>query len=199
MKFHIIIDHPWQGSFNFAILESITKVLKENGQEFDLLDLNREDFNPVFSEKELAVYAEGKILDPIVKEYQQRLKAAEYLIFIFPIWWNVMPAMLKGWMDKVLTPGFAFTTGQVPSPLLNHIKGATVVTSTGSPDDFHRKEYNNALKWVFCEGTLKFCGVENITWLNFGETGFVSREKHAQWIKSIEKAVHDLIQEYASK
>lgn len=195
MNFHIIIDHPWQESFNFAILKSILKVIGENGHEYNLLDLNREDFSPVVSEKELAVYAEGKILDPKVEEYQQRLKDADYLIFIFPIWWNVMPAMLKGWMDKVLTPGFAFTTGQVPNPLLKHIQGALVLTTTGSPNAQHRENYNNALNWVLCEGTLKFCGVENIDWMNFGETGFVSREKHAEWIKTVEKAVADIIED----
>ncbi len=193
MKFHIIIDHPWKESFNFAILNSIINVLETHGQEYDLLDLNREDFNPVMSEKELAVYAEGKIFDPIVKEYQQRLMAADYLIVIFPVWWNVMPAKLKGWMDKVLTPGFAFTTGQIPDPLLKHIKGALVLTTTGSPDDLHRESYNNTIKWVLCEGTLKFCGIDNYNWLNFGDTGFVSREKHAEWIRIIEKEINNII------
>ena len=195
MKFHIIIDHPWRGSFNFAISESICNVIKKNGQEYDLLDLNRDDFNPVMSEAELAVYAEGIILDPKVKEYQQRLKTTDYLIFIFPIWWNVMPAMLKGWMDKVLTPGFAFTKGEVPSPLLTHIKGATVITSTGTPDDQHRENYHNALKWVLCEGTLKFCGIDAISWLNFGGTGFIAKEKHAEWIRSVEHIIQNIIEE----
>lgn len=195
MNFHIIIDHPWQGSFNFAILKAIIKVIDKNQQEYDLLDLNREDFNPVMSEKELAGYVEGKVLDPKVKEFQQRLNAADYLIFIFPIWWNVMPVMLKGWMDKVLLPGFAFTTGQVPSPLLKHIRGAAVITSTGTSDDLHRETYHNALKWIFCEGTLKFCGIGKVSWLNFGEAGFVSREQHADWIKSIERTIQKIIDE----
>ena len=85
MNFHIIIDHPWKESFNFAILDSVIKAIKEKNEEFDVLDLNRENFNPVMNEKELALYAKGKYLDPKVKEYQNRLSAADYLIFIFPI------------------------------------------------------------------------------------------------------------------
>jgi len=193
MKFHVIIDHPWQGSFNFAILNSIIRIFDLNKQKYDLLDLNREDFNPVMSEKELAGYAEGNILDPKVKEFQRRLYAADYLVFIFPIWWNVMPAMLKGWMDKVLLPGFAFTTGQVPSPLLNHIKGAIVLTSTGTRDDLHREAYHEALKWILCEGTLKFCGINSVSWMNFGEAGFVSKEQHTEWIMHVERTIQSII------
>ena len=195
MKFHIIIDHPWQGSFNFAILKSICSIIEKNGQEYDLLDLNRENFNPVIREDELAVYTEGKVLDPKVKEYQQRISSADYLIFIFPIWWNVMPAMLKGWIDKVIMPGFAFTTGQIPSPLLTHIKGAAIFTTSGTPDDLLRENYHEALKWVFCEGTLKFCGIDQVDWLNFGDTGYVDKEKHTEWLKSIEKTIQDIISE----
>ena len=193
MNFHIIIDHPWEGSFNFAILDSVIKGIKEKNKNFDVLDLNRENFNPVMSEKELALYAQGKFLDPKVKEYQKRLINSDYLIFIFPIWWNVMPVMLKGWMDKVLLPGFAFTTDQVPQPLLKKITGASVLTTTGTPDEYHRKEYNNALKWVLCEGTLKFCGINKITWLNFGDAGFTTREKHNQWIKTVGNHITELI------
>lgn len=146
------------------------------------------------SEKELAIYTEGKSLDPKVEEYQHRLKAADHLIFIFPIWWNVMPAMLKGWMDKVLLPGFAFTTDEIPQPLLTHIKGATVITSTGTADDFHREEFHNALKWSFCEGTLKFCGINDVDWLNFGETGFCKKEKHIEWIEFVNNYMLNLME-----
>ena len=193
MHFHIIIDHPWKDSFNFATLNSVVRALKENHSSYDVLDLNREHFNPVMSVDELALYSKGQFIDTLVKQYQDRLVNADYLFLIFPIWWNVMPALLKGWMDKVLLPDFAFTMDQVPKPLLNHIKGATIFTTTGTPDIYHREEYNHALKWVLCEGTLKFCGVKDITWLNFGETGFASKEAHKSWISRVKNYTDQLI------
>ena len=95
-----------------------------------------------------------------------------------------MPARLKGWMDKVLLPGFAFSTDQVPVPKLNHIQGATIFTTTGAPDeDTIAKNFNNALEWVLCEGTLEFCGIRPIKWFNFGDTGFVDRSSHSDWLR----------------
>ena len=162
MHFHIIIDHPWDKSFNHAVLTAFCEGLDKHSHTYDVLDLNKEKFNPIISEDELAVYSSGGYLDPKIKQYQDYLKDADHLVLVFPIWWNVMPARLKGWMDKVLLPGFAFTTDQVPSPLLGHIKQASIFTTTGSPDEYHRKEYNNALEWVLGKGTLKFCGIKQV-------------------------------------
>lgn len=191
MKVHIIIDHPWDRSFNYSVMGAFIEGLAENQHEVDVLDLNKDGFNPIISEQELALYAQGGFLDPKVKEYQDRLTTCEHVVFIFPIWWNVMPAALKGWMDKVLLPGFAFTTDQVPEPLLGHIRGATVLTTTGTPDQYHREEYNNALEWVLNKGTLEFCGITPVNWFNFGNTGFASREKHSEWLV--------FVKEYARK
>lgn len=181
----ILIDHPWEGSFNYTIMEAFSGGLREKGHSIDRIDLNEDQFNPVFSTEELAGYAEGISLDPQVKDYQERLRAADHLVMIFPIWWNVMPARMKGWMDKVLLPGFAFSKGQFPEPMLGHIRGGTVLTTTGAPDDVHRKEYHNALHWVLCKGTLEFCGISPVEWLNFGETGFVPWEAHEDWLAKV--------------
>lgn len=192
MRVHVIIDHPWDHSFNYAVLDAFCDGLRQGGHTADVLDLNKEKFNPVMSEAELALYSSGGYLDPMVKSCQERIMAADHLAFIFPIWWNVMPAPLKGWMDKVLLPGFAFTTDQVPAPLLTHIRGATVLTTTGTPDEYHRREYNNALVGVLCKGTLEFCGVSPVNWLNFGDTGFASRAEHAGWLKKVEQYARHL-------
>ncbi len=192
MRFHIIIDHPWSGSFNYAVLEAFQAGLQTSHHQIDILDLNQDAFNPIFSEEELAVYTKGRSLDPQVKGYQERLMAADFLVLIFPIWWNVMPARLKGWMDKVLLPGFAFTEEEPPKPLLTHMQGAVVLTTTATPDKLHRETYHEALHWVLCEGTLAFCGIEPVTWLNFGETGIAEREKHEAWLTSVQRFAADL-------
>lgn len=185
MKVHIIIDHPWQDSFNYVILSTLSETLHQAGHTVDILDLNLENFNPVFSQDELALYPEGGSLDPKVKEYQVRLKNADYLVMIFPIWWNVMPACLKGWMDKVLLPGFAFTNEQYPEPLIKHIKGAMILTTSGASDEIVRETYHGAIDWVLCKGTLEFCGISPVVWHNFGDTGFATPEDHQAWLKFI--------------
>jgi len=184
MRFLIIIDHPWEGSFNHCVLDSFISGL-ENTHEIDVLDLHKEHFNPVMNVDELAVYSQGKYLDPKVEEYQNRLLRTDHLVMIFPVWWMVMPAPLKGWLDKILLPGFAFTEEKEPKPLLGFIQGATILTTTALPDNDHRKKFNNALDWVLCKGTLEFCGITPVKWLNFGETGIAGREIHTAWLDTV--------------
>ncbi len=192
MNVHVLIDHPRKDSFNYSVLKAFAAGLETAGHTHDILDLNAEEFDPVFSQEELAAYAQGRSsTDPIVPAYQKRLAACDHLAMIFPIWWNVMPARLKGWMDKVLRPGFAFTEGDNPEPLLGHIRGATIMTTSGAPDDIHREASNNGLEGVLCKGALGFCGIAPAEWLNFGGAGVVSREEHVAWLERVE--------EYASK
>jgi NAD(P)H dehydrogenase (quinone) len=185
MRVHIIIDHPWKDSFNFAILSALKEGLLQTSHKVDLLDLNLEQFNPVFSSDELALYANGGSLDPKVKHYQERLLSADYLVMIFPIWWYVMPVRLKGWMDKVLLPGFAFSKGQYPEPLLTHFKGAMILTTSGAPDKAIYETYHSAIDWVLCKGTLEFCGISPTIWHNFGDTGFAPVKDHENWLEFI--------------
>ncbi len=191
MHFHIIIDHPWQKSYTHCVLKAFINGLNQH-HSIDCLDLNQDRFNPVMTPDELALYTKGKYLDPKVGEYQSRLSSADYLVLLFPIWWTVMPAALKGWLDKVLLPGFAFTVDKVPKPLLTFFKGATILTTTAVSDEYHRSEYNNAIDWVLSKGTLNFCGIKQVTWLNFGEAGVADREQHDNWLKKVKQYAANL-------
>jgi len=193
MNAHIIIDHPWRESFNYAILSAFSEGLDQAGHTIDLLDLNQEAFNPVFSAAELALYGEGDSLDPKVNEYQQRLLAADFLVMIFPIYWYVMPARLKGWLDKVLLPGFAFTEAQDPEPLLTHFKGALVLTTSAVTNEVLENTYHKALEWVLCKGALAFCGITPAIWHNFGEVGVTTREAHEDWLEFVRQCGSDLM------
>lgn len=192
MNIHIIIDHPWEESFNYVILSGLSETLQQAGHSIDVLDLNQDGFNPVFSQAELALYTQGGSLDPKVKEYQQRLINADYLVMIFPVWWNMMPARLKGWMDKVLLPGFAFTKGQFPDPLLTHMSGAMVLTTSGASDEEVRETYHGVIGWGLCKGTLEFCGISPVIWHNFGDTGFATSEAHYAWVEFIKQCATNI-------
>ena len=97
----IIFAHPWHGSFNKSILNSVTETLDKKKDEYTVIDLNKDKFNPVMTEEELALYSQGKSIDPLVEKYQEILKKTDEIILIFPIWWSSMPAILKGFFDKI--------------------------------------------------------------------------------------------------
>ncbi|WP_222867853.1 NAD(P)H-dependent oxidoreductase [Sphingobacterium phlebotomi] len=103
-----VFNHPYEGSFGNAILNSVTKGLKDANHEIDLMHLDNDGFNPVMSKADLKAFVDHKPVDPQVTDYNKRLKKANHLIFIFPIWWDIMPAMTKGFVDRVLTPGVVY-------------------------------------------------------------------------------------------
>lgn len=180
MRVLVTIDHPWKQSFNYGLLCAVLNGLRAASHEIDVLDLHDEDFNPVMSTAELAIYNRGGWLDPKVPQYQQRIKAADYLFYIFPVWWEVMPAHLKGFFDKVFLPDWAFRESDA-APLLTHIRGATVITTMGAP-----KPIYTSVEPVLCKGILEFCGVQKTRWINFCEVSLVSDDQRAAWLKQVE-------------
>ena len=183
MRIMIIIDHPWQESFNHALLNSFIEELQGNQHEIDVLDLNQDGFDPRMTAEELALYGKGEFIDPKVGEYQQRIMNAEHLVFFFPIWWQVMPATLKGFLDKVFLHNWAFVDAKpLPIGKLTHIQGATVITTSGVSNGYYSFVYHNALKSTFIKGTLRFCGIENTRWVNFGKVGEVTKETRKKWL-----------------
>ena len=130
----VIFSHPWDGSFNKAILDQVVKKLDETKEKYTVIDLNKDGFNPVMTEKELSLYSQGKSIDPLVLKYQEILKNTDELILIFPVWWMSMPAILKGFFDKVMVKGFAYESAKNGiKGLLANIKTAKMITTAEVP------------------------------------------------------------------
>lgn len=186
MNITIIYAHPYEKSFNAAVLKTVKKELSKK-HEVKIIDLYKDNFNPVLNEEEFKKYQEGKSLDPLVENYQDILKKSDYLFFIFPIWWMIMPAMLKGFFDKVLLKYFAFTfSGKMPKGLLTHIKGATILNTMGSPPLYYNFFINKPIKGSVIKGTLKFCGIKDVKWKNLGNIYTITDNKREKWLKKIQ-------------
>ena len=130
----VIFSHPWNGSFNKAILDQVVKKLDETKEKYTVIDLNKDGFNPVMSEEELSLYSQGKSNAPLVLKYREILKNTDELILIFPVWWMSMPAILKGFFDKVMVKGFAYESTKTGiKGLLTNIKTAKMITTAEAP------------------------------------------------------------------
>ena len=171
MKTTILFAHPWHGSYNKAILDAVTKGLESIGRDAAVIDLYKDQFNPVLSEEELALYSRGGYVDPIISRYQGMLSESDQLVVIFPVWWYGPPAILKGFLDKVLLKDFAFT--ETPSGIkgmLTHIKKVTVITTSEVSTSQIRFFRGNAIVNFLIKGTLLESGMQNARWLNLGKT-----------------------------
>ena len=176
----IILAHPWHGSFNKAICDTITSKLDEINKPYTVLDLNGDNFNPVLTAEELAIYSKGEYTDPLVGHYQTVLKKSDEVIFIFPIWWNSSPAILRGFFDKVFLVNFSHTYENGWTPLLNIGKTLVVTTSQSATEHFA-----SSIENLFIKENLGVVGFKNITWLNCDNVKFGTDEHRARFLQEV--------------
>jgi NAD(P)H dehydrogenase (quinone) len=187
MKNLIIYAHPYDKSYNSSILQSLEEQLLEKKQTVDVINLYKEEFNPVLKQEELALYSQGKSLDPKVKDYQNRINNADHLFFIFPVWWYDIPAILKGFLDKALLKNWAYELSEIgiPKGKLTFIKKTTIISTMKSPKWYYWLLYRHSIKHSFIKGTLKFCGLKNIKWMNITNIENMGDQKRKQWLNKI--------------
>lgn len=182
----IVFSHPWHGSFNKAVLDTITAKLTRQGEEFCVIDLNKDGFNPVFTEQELALYNKGAYTDPLVGKYQEILRSTKRLIIMFPVWWGTMPAILKGFFDKVMLVGFAYGYGEQGNllPLLE-IPESLVITTSQGPTEY----FEGYMTGYFQDFFLASVGIGNPVWLNCDRTSLGPVEHRQDFLRRVEEAV----------
>lgn len=190
MRVAIVFNHPYDGSYCNAILTAVTKGLQKTQHEIDLIHLDKDNFNPVMTSADLKAFRDKKPVDPKVIEYKERLEKADHLIFIFPIWWELMPAMTKGFIDKVIFPGVAYDYTNKENtrmkPLFEKLKSVTVITTMNTPKWLYFVLFGNAIKKALILGTFFKMGYKNRKWISFNQVKAVTQEKRTKWLTDIE-------------
>ena len=136
MKVLVVYCHPVEDSFCAAVRDTAVEAIRARGCEARVVDLYAEKFDPVMWPEERRAYNEQAPMDPALHPHIEHLRWAEGLVFIYPTWWYGLPAMLKGWLDRVWAKDVAFTfhgTRQSIAPLMGHIEKIAVVTTCGAP------------------------------------------------------------------
>lgn len=134
MRFLLIYCNPVETSFGAALHQATLRGLEKAGHDVDDCDLYAEGFQAAMSPEERRAYHQVDQNTENVSEYVRRLQNTEGLVFIYPTWWSTLPAMLKGYFERVWLPGVAFdlANGGI-NPKLRHIGKLAVVTTYGSP------------------------------------------------------------------
>ena len=135
MRVLVVYSHPVETSYGAALHRQVIASLHGAGHEVDDCDLYAEDFNPVLSRAERLAYHEVPANRDPVQRYVERLMWAEALVFCFPTWCFGLPAMLKGFFDRVFLPGVAFDLSDPAhvKPALTHLKRISAVVTYGRP------------------------------------------------------------------
>jgi NAD(P)H dehydrogenase (quinone) len=136
MRVLVVYCHPVAESFAAAAHRTVLEALAEAGHEVTDVDLYAEHFDPVMSRQERLDYLNTERNERLVKRYDDQLVGTEALVLIYPAWWYGMPAMLKGYFDRVWLPGVAFDVtpdGTVKTDRLKALRRILVVTTYGGP------------------------------------------------------------------
>jgi NAD(P)H dehydrogenase (quinone) len=136
MEVLVVCAHPHADSFNHAIAGAVEKGCARAGHHVTTLDLYALGFSAAMSTDEHRAYhGEQPILDPMVAEHAALVRRAETLVFVYPTWWSQPPAILRGWLERVLVPGVAFhfdDKGKV-RPGLGHVQRIIGISTYGAP------------------------------------------------------------------
>jgi NAD(P)H dehydrogenase (quinone) len=189
MRTVIVFNHPHSGSYCNAILNAVTKGLENGHHEVDLMHLDNDKFNPVMSQADLKAFVDHHPIDPQVINYTGRLKKAQHLIFIFPIWWDIMPATTKGFIDRVLFPGVVYDhhpRGFGLVPLLKDLKSVTIITTMNKPRILYSLLIGNLIRKVMIKSVFKTMGYKNAKWISFTSVKGVGQEKRVKWLSDLE-------------
>ena len=143
---------------------------------------------------DLKGFVDRKPIDPKVIDYKERIDEADHLIFIFPIWWELMPAMTKGFVDKVIFPGVAYDYKQNGFMIKKweKIKSITLITTMNTPRLGYKLIFGNAVKRALFTGTFWKMGYRNRKWISLNMVKFVSTNKRRKWLLKIEERFANL-------
>ena len=186
----IVYCHPYQKSLNHAVLEAVKNNLAQHKIPYEIIDLYCDKFQPFYDLEELRLFHTGETHDPLVTKYLELLKNAQGIIFITPIWWNSIPGMLKGFIDKVMKEGVGLSHTVSKYGIhgcLTNLTHAYVLTTSTSPTFYFRLFMGNAIKKIFISKTLKQLGIKRGTWINFGNVTNSSLTKREKHLKKIQK------------
>ena len=182
-KIFLIYGHYNDSSFNAAIKDTFIKQAKEIGHKVDFVDLYKEKFDPVF---------DGEDKDETVKDHRRRIEESDVITLIAPIWNFRMPAIVEGWIDKVLAPPWAFRFkklfGNYGYPIGN-LKGkkAVVFCTYGSPQFAVKTFFYNMPTKRLRRGVFNICGITDVTYRRYFAVPFVSDEKRKKFLDDVKK------------
>jgi NAD(P)H dehydrogenase (quinone) len=187
MRWYVLLAHPNPGSFNHAVCSAFVEGLKECGASYEVNDLYTSGFSPLMAGNDFNQFTEEGELPADVLAEQARVDRADAMALIYPIWWNEAPAILKGWIDRVLSKGWAYDVSEDGKfKALLKLKKLIIMNTADNPVELLEKAgLNSATRLTKDAGTFGFCGVPQVEHYILGE---VSSDEDGR-LRFLEKAL----------
>ncbi len=191
MNVLVLLAHPRRQSFNHAIAEAASRALRAAGHRVIFHDLCEERFPADLPAEEIP---DDGVVPPLIWQHCAELREADGIIAIHPNWWGQPPAILKGWIDRVVRPGVAYrfqeTDGGEGIPIgLLRARAALVFNTSNTPLERERAVFQDPLETIWKNCVFDLCGVKTFYRRMFGVVVTSSLEQRTQWLMEVEERV----------
>jgi NAD(P)H dehydrogenase (quinone) len=194
VQISLILAHPDAASFNHAIARTAKVALERNGHRVAFHDLYVERFDPILLASEIP---DGATLDPVIRAHCDEIAAAEGIVIVHPNWWGQPPALLKGWVDRVIRPGVAYRfldddSGEgVPVGLLR-ARAACVFNTANTTAEREESVFGDPLERLWKSCIFELCGVGVFHRRMFRVIVTSTAEARAAWLREVEDTMDRL-------
>ena len=180
-KIFIFIGNPIDSSLSCSAGSVYKEAAEKAGAEVRSMNIGDMQFDPVLHHG----YEKIQELEPDLLTFQENIRWADHLVFIYPNWWTSMPAKMKGLFDRSFLPKFAFSFKD--GKVLQLLKGKTgrIINFGGSVHPWKLYCYMGPFTNVLRKGILMFCGVKPVRVVKFGPSGSVSDETRKRWLEKV--------------
>jgi len=195
MNISIILAHPSPMSFNHAIAGAAADALAARGHEVTLHDLYAEQFPPLLPAAELP---RGAMVETCIEQHCREIVRADGIVIVHPNWWGMPPAILTGWIDRVLRMDVAYRfeandQGEgVPVGLLN-AKAAIVFNTANTPQEREQAVFGDPLESIWKRCVFDLCGVRNVVRRTFSVVVTSTPAQRQRWLQEVRQTVTNLI------
>ncbi len=181
----LIIGHPDKESYNFALAEAYKKGALASGTEIQEIIIADLEFNPNLQ----FGYRKRTKLESDLLKSQEILKWADHLVWIYPVWWGSVPALMKGFLDRVLLPGFAFSKRKKSLWWDKHFTGKTarIICTLDQPSWYYKWIYKSPSHNAMKKLTMNFVGVKKVRITSIGPMRLSKEGFRIKWLKKVEK------------
>lgn len=194
MQISLILAHPDPLSFNHAIASKVLEVLRLKNHDVFFHDLYKEKFDPLLTRTEIA---KGADLPAAIGQHCEEISKVDGIVIVHPNWWGQPPAILKGWVDRVIRPGVAYEfleddAGEgVPQGLLK-AKTAIVYNTSNTESEREKSLFGDPLETIWKNCIFGLCGVYNFHRRMFGVVVTSTTDERKNWLNTVRQDIERL-------
>jgi putative NADPH-quinone reductase len=195
MRVVVVVAHPDPESFNHAIAATATASLTSAGHAVTVLDLYADEFRAAMSHDEHQAYhGDRPLVDPMTEWHAGIVKRAEALVFVYPTWWSTVPAILKGWLERVLVPGvgFVFDEHQRVRRGLTDVRRVVGISTYGSTRLYVKVLNDNGRRTLMRALRLNTAVLTRSTWLALYEVDTSTLARRQAFLQRVDRKMRSL-------